>query len=107
MYGANIAVMKLSSWLSFERGRGATLAREIGVSPVMVSQWASGPRVAPIERCVPIERATSGEVTRRDLRPDDWAAIWPELADNTPQIQPQASAGCAFGAAETVATQGA
>jgi DNA-binding transcriptional regulator YdaS (Cro superfamily) len=30
---------------------------------------------------VPIERATLGEVSRRDLRPDDWHEIWPELAD--------------------------
>ena len=30
--------------------------------------------------CVLIETATSGAVTRKDLHPDDWAAIWPELA---------------------------
>ena len=27
-----------------------------------------------------IEKATAGEVTRKELRPDDWSAIWPELA---------------------------
>ncbi|MNF93491.1 hypothetical protein D3C84_761700 [compost metagenome] len=27
-----------------------------------------------------IEHATGGAVTRKDLRPDDWAKIWPELA---------------------------
>ena len=37
-------------------------------------------RGVPIEQCVPIERATLGAVTRKDLRPDDWADIWPELA---------------------------
>jgi len=31
------------------------------------------------ELCVSIERATDGAVTRRDLRPDDWHLIWPEL----------------------------
>lgn len=31
------------------------------------------------ELCVNIERATSGAITRRDLRPDDWHRIWPEL----------------------------
>jgi DNA-binding transcriptional regulator YdaS (Cro superfamily) len=30
--------------------------------------------------CVSIERSTGGAVTRRDLRPDDWQDIWPELA---------------------------
>jgi hypothetical protein len=39
------------------------------------------------EYCVAIERATEGKVSRRDLRPDDWAAIWPELigADGAPK----------------------
>ena len=36
--------------------------------------------------CVSIERATGGAVTRRDLRPDDWARIWPELADGAGAI---------------------
>lgn len=31
--------------------------------------------------CVAIERATGGAVTRRDLRPDDWREIWPELVE--------------------------
>jgi DNA-binding transcriptional regulator YdaS (Cro superfamily) len=72
--------MKLNDWLGVERGRGLALANSIGVSPVLISQWSTGPRVPPIERCVPIERATNGAVTRQDLRPDDWQAIWPELA---------------------------
>jgi len=29
--------------------------------------------------CVALERATVGVITRQTLRPDDWAAIWPEL----------------------------
>lgn len=32
-------------------------------------------------RCVAIERATNGAVTRKDLRPHDWRDIWPELAE--------------------------
>lgn len=31
------------------------------------------------ELCVSIEQATDGAVTRKDLRPDDWQKIWPEL----------------------------
>lgn len=31
--------------------------------------------------CVRIRRSTGGAVTRRDLRPDDWHQIWPELVD--------------------------
>ena len=98
-HGANNSVMKLSEWLDVERGRGASLATVISVSPVLISQWSTGPRVPPIERCVPIERATNGAVTRQDLRPDDWKDIWPELS--------QATANTAQAAIETVAIKGA
>lgn len=30
--------------------------------------------------CVLIEKASSGEVTRKHLHPCDWTSIWPELA---------------------------
>ncbi|MBP3980849.1 helix-turn-helix domain-containing protein [Acidovorax sp. JG5] len=57
------------------------LARVLGVTQGAVHQWANGLTAVAIERCVPIERATDGAVTRRDLRPNDWFDIWPELAD--------------------------
>ena len=40
--------------------------------------WIDRGRV-PIEYAASIERATGGRVTRRDLRPEDWHRIWPEL----------------------------
>lgn len=60
-------------------GSQALLAQLINVKQPTVSEWMRGERPVPIERCVDIERATSGAVTRRDLRPDDWHRIWPEL----------------------------
>ena len=45
------------------------LARVLGVTQGAVHQWANGLTAVAIERCVPIERATGGAVTRRDLRP--------------------------------------
>ncbi len=71
--------MNLTDYVKAERGRGAAIAAAAGVHPVMVSQWVSGLKPVPLERCVAIEQATSGAVTRRDLRPDDWHRIWPEL----------------------------
>lgn len=65
-------------------GGPAALARHLGVSPGAVSQWISGHRPVPIQHCLAIERATSGAVTRRDLRPHDWHLIWPELAEQAP-----------------------
>lgn len=56
------------------------LAEAIGVRQSVVSMWVTRQSRIPAGHCVSIERATSGAVTRRDLRPDDWAAVWPELA---------------------------
>ena len=50
-----------------------------GVSQGMVSQWLSGARPVSPEKCVLIEASTKGELTRKDLRPDDWKLYWPEL----------------------------
>ena len=61
-------------------GGQASLARIVGVSAPTVNQWATGKRPVPLDRCVAIEKATGGVVTRRELRPDDWRAVWPELA---------------------------
>lgn len=73
--------MKLREYLN-RQGRGAAtkLAREIGASVNDVVQWSLERRSVPIRWAVPIERGTGHEVTRRDLRPNDWAQIWPELA---------------------------
>lgn len=71
--------MNLSDYVKAERGRGAAVALRVGVHPVMVSQWASGVKPVPAERCAAVEQATAGAVTRRDLRPNDWWRIWPEL----------------------------
>lgn len=82
--------MNLKDWISgptASRGRAAGLARAIGAQPSLISQWANGERDVPIERCVPIERATGGAVTRRDLRPQDWRDLWPELDSNQPAAQ--------------------
>ncbi len=70
------AVLRASKFL----GGNAALARAIGVKPPTVQQWVNGERPVPPNRCVAIERLTSGTVTRKHLRPDDWSEYWPELA---------------------------
>ena len=66
-------------------GGVTAVARLCGVKPPSVWEWKRRGSI-PIERCADIERATNGAVTRRDLRPDDWARIWPELADGAGAI---------------------
>lgn len=58
----------------------AAAAATLQIKPQNFTHW-TGPRatkVAP-EYCVVIELETKGAVTRKDLRPNDWWAIWPEL----------------------------
>jgi len=74
--------MNLSEYLkSSPRGELVSISREIHSHPSTVFYWANGIRPIPIHHCVAIERATGGQVTRQELRPDDWWKIWPELAD--------------------------
>jgi DNA-binding transcriptional regulator YdaS (Cro superfamily) len=60
-------------------GSVAALADRIGVTASLPSMWKARGRV-PSDHCAAIEQATGGAVTRRELRPDDWQRIWPELA---------------------------
>jgi DNA-binding transcriptional regulator YdaS (Cro superfamily) len=72
--------MNLKTYLSAERGRATWLATQlVGVSTSYLSQMASGKAPISPERCVQIEQATGGEVTRQELCPENWQAIWPEL----------------------------
>ena len=73
-------VMKLIEYVK-SHGSQRGLADKIGITPVLISQWANELRPVPPERCVEIERATHGHVSRKDLRPKDWHKIWPELAN--------------------------
>ena len=50
-------------------GSQTALADLLGVSKVAVNQWLSGERPVPAGRCIAIEEATNGAVTRYDLRP--------------------------------------
>lgn len=50
-------------------------------SPTLLA-WRDNDNVKiPIKRCVQIEKLTKEAITRKDLRPDDWHEIWPELFD--------------------------
>ena len=59
-----------------------SLANAIDVAPSFLNQWVNESRPIPIRYCVAIEKATSGQVTRQELRAD-WQDIWPELATPT------------------------
>ena len=102
--------MDLRTYLK-KAGHGASrrMARALGAYASDISNWAAGRRKPGVAVCVAIELHTNGAVTRRDLRPDDWQDIWPELdgaqATVNAQIHPQAPASQARVATESVAVE--
>jgi DNA-binding transcriptional regulator YdaS (Cro superfamily) len=75
-----MAAMNLHEYLSQERGRQASLAKAIGAHAPDISRWADGSRAIPFHFGAPIELATGGQVTRKEMFPCDWERLWPELA---------------------------
>lgn len=60
-------------------GGPVSAARKLGVERYQtVQSWAKNG--VPVEYCLAVETAVEGGVTRRDLVPNDWQRIWPELA---------------------------
>lgn len=49
-------------------GTPSALARELGITPWAVSKWNK--QRPPKDRCLAIEKATQGQVTAEQLRPD-------------------------------------
>lgn len=55
-------------------------AEKVGTSVGHLNNFCYGlTTLAPI-LCTAIERESNGEVSRRDLRPDDYWLIWPDLS---------------------------
>ena len=83
---------ELKIWLGHEHGRQVQLARLLGVKPPVVNAWLSHRRPLPLRHAAAIERFTGGAITRKQMFPDDWDRIWPELATDTDSPQTQHAA---------------
>lgn len=78
--------MKLIDFLAKQpRGTAAEIARKLNTKLSNFSAWTHERKKVPIRHCLKIEKLTNGAVTRKDLRPDDWAEIWVELAEQPVQ----------------------
>lgn len=98
--------MDLKTYVAGERGRAASLASALGISPVMVSQWVSGLKKVPAERCPAIERATGGAVLCEELRPDvEWQVLREQAAPEPPSTADQRSG--LYTPSEVVTAEGA
>jgi DNA-binding transcriptional regulator YdaS (Cro superfamily) len=71
--------MDLKQYLQTVPGASRRLQDGLQINDAYLRQMAGGVRAVSPARCVQIERLTGGVVSRRDLRPDDWRSIWPEL----------------------------
>lgn len=71
--------MTLSEYCATERGRMMYLANAVGLNLGYVSQIVNGHRPMPIEHAAAFEAATDGLVSRKEMFPDRWHKIWPEL----------------------------
>ncbi len=55
------------------------VAKALGYTDLRnVSAWMTGQRPFPPHHCVTLEAHSGGAVTRKELRPEDWARYWPE-----------------------------
>lgn len=96
---ANNLGMNFKDWVNGQRGRSISIARALGITQPVVSDWVTGKKAIPAEHCKAIHQLSGGLVTCQEMRPNDWHKYWPELAP--------AIANTAQTATETVARQGA
>ena len=80
--------MNLPTYLNETSTKKSDFARAIKVSPALLHQWIEGIRPVAIPQCVVIERETGGKVSRKELRPDDWDKIWPDLTPDASNLTP-------------------
>lgn len=67
------------------------MAKAIGTSPAFLWQIKTGRKKVPTDLCAQIEIFTKGAITRKQLRPDNWHKIWPELMNQTDDLYSSAS----------------
>ena len=72
--------MNLKQFIQQKRGRSSELASALSISRSYLSQLAAGTSPMPIKTAVLIEGWSCGQVSRKEMFPDDWHHIWPELS---------------------------
>jgi DNA-binding transcriptional regulator YdaS (Cro superfamily) len=74
---------KLKAWADGRRGRISELSKALDVPYSFVFKMALGEKAIPMSHGAAIEQFTGGAVTRKDMFPDTWQRIWPELANSS------------------------
>lgn len=71
---------KISGLLCWLKSASDEQVSETKTTRGYLRQVGYGNKKASPELASRIEAATGGEICRKQLRPDDWYVIWPELA---------------------------
>ena len=74
--------MKLSEFFEKTGASRKVFASELGVTEGMVWQWIHSYRPVAARHCKGIVSLTLGQVSLRDLRPNDWRDYWPEPSES-------------------------
>lgn len=73
--------MDLNTYLTSYSISQSVAGKALSVSAGRIGHFCRGEDIPPPKVCVRIEAWSGGAVTRKELRPEDWQLIWPELAE--------------------------
>ena len=62
----------------------AAFAARCGTSYAHLRNVGYGQKTCGEKLAVQLEKITGGALSRREMRPNDWWEIWPELAEDSP-----------------------
>lgn len=92
--------MKLTDYLKqLDRAARDAFAASCETSPGHLRNVAYGYRRCGAELAALVELHSHGQVTRRELCPDNWQWVWPELANTQPATLAPAGSDIATAAA--------
>lgn len=66
---------------SLDKQRRKEFCQRVGKTENYLRKTISAKRLFREKLCTRIEESADGKVSRKDLRPNDWAEIWPELVE--------------------------
>lgn len=78
--------MKLAEYLSKNQISQDEAGKAVSVSAGRIGHFSRGEDLPPPKICVRIEKWTGGQVSRRELRPNDYLDFWPELEQSSSEV---------------------
>ena len=89
--------MKLDEYCKLKGNSGLAIAKLLGISQAVVSDWCRGRQEIPLERCQQVELLTHSQVTCEEMRPDKVEYFAYMRTRTAPGTDVVVSAGSALG----------